>query len=134
MLTARRQQIGQYLGIHPTSHGQLYTCQLLYTPTNSSAVEVAKKSLARHGSNLGAVVVVREGEDYRVLIGAEWVQAAEELGIERLWVNVLDSADEIEEIKAELGALAPKVKQQPQVAQIKEYSHPKRRDLKTLLA
>lgn len=106
-LTQRRQQIGQYLGIKPISHGQLFVCEMTAAITaDPDKVAIAKTSLARHGSNLGTVAVVRDGDSYRVVLGQEWLEAAQQLGVERLWVHVLDSSDDISTIQQEMTALA----------------------------
>lgn len=102
----RRRLIRESLKIQPLSHGQVYT----YTVGVRSQPEISPEryaelrwSLENHKSNLIPIVVRRtdslgDEKEYEAIYGADWVQVAEEMGIEMLWAWVFDLSDE--EVKA----------------------------------
>jgi hypothetical protein len=101
-LSKRRQSIRDSLRPKPIHHGQLDT-SLIAVPMTESHVtperlEALKDSLRTQGSNLLNLVVRRsdayEDEEYEVVYGADWLIAAKELELEKVWVWVFDMDDE----------------------------------------
>lgn len=101
-LSKRRQSIRDSLRPKPIHHGQLDT-SLIAIPITESHVaperlEILKESLQTQGSNLLNLVVRRsdayEDEEYEVVYGADWLVAAKELELEKVWVWVFDMDDE----------------------------------------
>ncbi|MGQ9837307.1 MAG: hypothetical protein ACUVRV_04910 [Cyanobacteriota bacterium] len=100
-----RQRIIDYLKPKPINHGQVHLSQVVIPDAfakslDQSKVEVAVESLKRFGnSNLYPVIIRRtdlygEGREYEVIFGEEWCKAANELGIEKIWVWVFDTPDD----------------------------------------
>lgn len=100
----RRERIVNYLKIKPLNHGQIYTFQIAIPPSENVDIsferrEYLKMSLTQQGTNLIPLIVRRteaysEEEEYELVYGADWCQAAKELDIEKLWVWVFDMTDE----------------------------------------
>ncbi|MBE9182815.1 ParB N-terminal domain-containing protein [Oculatella sp. LEGE 06141] len=110
----RQQHIAQRLIPKSIDNGQLDTF-LIAVPLSESNVDPArlallKESIKSQGSNLLTLVVRRtdayEEEEYEVVYGADWLIAAKELDIEKVWVWVFDLDDEQAAVtKAALGQL-----------------------------
>jgi hypothetical protein len=101
----RRELIGKNLGIKPINHGQVYTFQVALPDSRKQALSLERRqaieqSLLAHQSNLMSLVVRRttaysdDDIEYEVLHGADWLQIAQELEIEKLWAWVFDLTDE----------------------------------------
>lgn len=105
----RSKQIQSYLGIKEISNGFLPIDSMYSVHTvNDDKVTICKELLTSPFDNIGYILVLKEGEDYKVLLGSEWVVAADELGLTHLWVNVADSdvsPDIIENIKQKLALI-----------------------------
>lgn len=113
----RREIINQSLGIKPINHGQVYTFQIAIPDARTPDLELERKqaiarSLLAHQSNLISLIIRRttayddEDIEYEVVYGADWLQVAQELDIERVWAWVFDLTDEqVEATIAEMQAL-----------------------------
>jgi hypothetical protein len=121
----RRQLISRNLGIVPINHGQVYTFQIALPEFEKVEISLERyqaieNSLLQHQSNLVSLVIRRtdtyENEDieYELVYGADWLQVAQDLGIEKLWAWVFDLNDEqVQSTKAELALLANSTETQP---------------------
>jgi hypothetical protein len=101
----RRNIISENLIITPISHGQVHTFQIAL-PTNKKQVipleqrQAIEKSLLAHKTNLISLIIRRtkayndEDIGYELVYGADWLQIAQELGIEKVWAWVFDMTDE----------------------------------------
>ncbi|MBW4487616.1 MAG: ParB N-terminal domain-containing protein [Trichocoleus desertorum ATA4-8-CV12] len=98
----RQKNIKKFLKPQPINHGQLDTFLIAVPITNSHVsserLELLKENLKTQGSNLLNLVVRRsdayEDEEYEVVYGADWLIAAKELELEKVWVWVFDMDDE----------------------------------------
>lgn len=101
----RRELISKNLGIKPINHGQVYTFQVALPDSRKQALSLERRqaieqSLLTHQSNLISLIIRRttaysdEDIEYEVLHGADWLQIAQELDIEKVWAWVFDLTDE----------------------------------------
>jgi hypothetical protein len=101
----RRELIGQNLGIKPINHGQVHTFQIALPDSKKQTLSLEQRqaieqSLLAHQSNLISLIIRRtdayEHEDieYELVYGADWLQIAQELEIEKVWAWVFDLTDE----------------------------------------
>ncbi|MGJ3254545.1 MAG: hypothetical protein ACFE0J_25945 [Elainellaceae cyanobacterium] len=101
----RRELISKNLGIKPINHGQVYTFQIALPDSRKQTIsleqrQAIEKSLLAHQSNLISLIIRRtdayEDEDieYELVYGADWLQVAQELDIEKVWAWVFDMTDE----------------------------------------
>jgi hypothetical protein len=114
----RRELISKNLGIKPINHGQVYTFQIALPDSRKQDFSLEQRqaieqSLLAHQSNLISLIIRRiqsddEDIEYELVYGADWLQIAQELGIEKVWAWVFDLTDEqaIATI-AEMESLAP---------------------------
>jgi len=100
----RRELISKNLGIKPISHGQVYTFQIALPDSRKKIIplekrQVIEQSLLSHQSNLVSLVLRRtdaydDDIEYELVYGADWLQIAQELEIEKVWAWVFDLTDE----------------------------------------
>ncbi len=101
----RRELISKNLSIKPISHGQVYTFQVILPDSRKRAIsleqrQAIEKSLVAHQTNLVSLVIRRtdayddEDIEYELVYGADWLQLAQELGLEKVWAWVFDMTDE----------------------------------------
>ncbi|MBD3880626.1 hypothetical protein IFO70_02545 [Phormidium tenue FACHB-886] len=101
----RRELISRNLGIKPINHGQIHTFQIALPDSRKQAIsleqrQAIEKSLVAHQSNLISLIVRRtdayEDEDieYELVYGADWLQVAQELDVEKVWAWVFDMTEE----------------------------------------
>ena len=101
----RRELISRNLGIKPISHGQVYTFQVVLPDSRKRAIsleqrQAIEKSLIAHQTNLVSLVIRRtnayddEDIEYELVHGADWLQLAQELDLEKVWAWVFDMTDE----------------------------------------
>ncbi len=100
----RRELISKNLGIKPINHGQVYTFQVALPDSRKQAISLERRqaieqSLLAHQSNLISLILRRtaaydEDIEYELLHGADWLQVAQELDIEKVWAWVFDLTDE----------------------------------------
>ena len=101
----RRELIGRNLGIKPINHGLVYTFQVAIPEGRQQTLSMERRqalgsSLLTQGSNLVSIVIRRteayddEDIEYELVHGADWLQVAQELDIEKVWAWVFDLTDE----------------------------------------
>jgi hypothetical protein len=101
----RRELISKNLGIKPINHGQIYTFQIALPDPKKSSLSlerqrVIEQSLLEHQSNLVSLIVRRtdtypdDDIEYELVYGADWLQIAQTLDIEKVWAWVFDMTDE----------------------------------------
>jgi ParB-like chromosome segregation protein Spo0J len=101
----RRELISKNLGIKPINHGQVYTFQIALPnsrkqPLSLEQRQAIEQSLLAHQSNLISLIVRRtdayddEDIEYELVYGADWLQIAQELDLEKVWAWVFDMTDE----------------------------------------
>ncbi len=101
----RRELINKSLRIKPINHGQVYTFQIALPDSRKQALSLEQRqaieqSLLAHQSNLVSLVIRRttayddDDIEYELLHGADWLQIAQELDIEKVWAWVFDLTDE----------------------------------------
>jgi hypothetical protein len=101
----RREIISKNLGIKPINHGQVYAFQIALPDSRKQAVtleqrQAIERSLLAHQSNLVSLIIRRtdayndDDIEYELVYGAEWLQAAQKLDIEKVWAWVFDMTDE----------------------------------------
>lgn len=100
----RRELISENLSIKPISHGMVYTFQVCLPDSKRRIIPTEKRqaierSLLAHRSNLISLIVRRtnaydENIEYELVHGADWLQVAQELDIEKVWAWVFDMSDE----------------------------------------
>lgn len=101
----RRELISRNLGIKPINHGQIHTFQIALPDSRKQAIsleqrQAIERSLVAHQSNLISLIVRRtdayEDEDieYELVYGADWLQVAQELDVEKVWAWVFDMTEE----------------------------------------
>jgi hypothetical protein len=101
----RRELISKNLGIKPINHGQVHAFQIAIPdsrkqPTSLEKRQAIEQSLLAHQSNLTSLIIRRtdaysdEDIEYELVYGADWLQIAQELGIEKVWAWVFDMTDE----------------------------------------
>jgi hypothetical protein len=97
----RKNRIVNYLRIKPTSHGTIDNF-LISIPESERAVISKERrkqiadSLEEFGTNIVPITVRRtedEKQPYEVIHGSDWLQVAQEKGIEKPWVWVFDMDD-----------------------------------------
>lgn len=109
MLESQRQEkIRQYLALKPVDHGTIWIEEIHGVPAEYVPHPVIVASMERHGKNLVPVNVLRDGDDFQIVDGHDWVAAARSLGVDRVWANVHDGttpgiAQEMAQIHAVLG-------------------------------
>lgn len=115
----RRELISKNLGIKPINHGQVHTFQIAIPGSRKQTFSLEQRqaieqSLLAHKSNLVSLIIRRtnayadEDIEYELVYGADWLQIAQELDIEKVWAWVFDLTDE-QTIAAitEMEALSP---------------------------
>lgn len=101
----RRDLIGKNLGIKPINHGQVYSFQVALPDQKKQPIpletrQVIETSFLTHGSNISSLIIRRtdnyddEDIEYELVYGADWLQVAQELEIEKVWAWVFDLTDE----------------------------------------
>lgn len=101
----RRELISKNLGIKPINHGQVYTFQIAIPDSRKQTFSLEQRqaieqSLLAHQSNLVSLIIRRtnayadEDVEYELVYGADWLQIAQELDIERVWAWVFDLTNE----------------------------------------
>lgn len=101
----RRELISQNLGIKPINHGQVYTFQIAIPDSKKQTLsleerQAIERSLLAHQSNLISLIIRRtdayddEDIEYELVYGADWLQVAQALDIEKVWAWVFDMTDE----------------------------------------
>ncbi|MGJ3244504.1 MAG: hypothetical protein ACFE0I_00295 [Elainellaceae cyanobacterium] len=116
----RRELISKNLGIKPINHGQVHTFQIALPDSRKQMISLEQRqaieaSLLAHQSNLISLIIRRtdayENEDieYELVYGADWLQVAQELDIEKVWAWVFDMTDDqaiaaIDEMEALTGS------------------------------
>lgn len=101
----RRELINKSLRIKPINHGQVYTFQIALPDSRKQALALERRqaieqSLLAHQSNLISLIIRRttayddDDIEYELLHGADWLQVAQELDIEKVWAWVFDLTDE----------------------------------------
>lgn len=101
----RRELISKNLGIKPISHGQVHAFQVVIPASRKQTIsseqrQAIEKSLLAHQTNLISLVIRRtdayddDDIEYELVYGADWLQIAQELDIEKVWAWVFDLTDE----------------------------------------
>lgn len=101
----RRELISRNLGANPINHGQVYTFQIAIPDSRKQSLSLEQRqaieqSLLAHQSNLISLIIRRtnayanEDIEYELVYGADWLQIAQELKIEKVWAWVFDLTDE----------------------------------------
>ncbi len=100
----RRELISRNLGIKPIDHGQVYVFQIALPEFRKQSIslehrQAIESSLLAHQSNLTSLIVRRtdaydDDIEYELVYGADWLQIAQELDIEKMWAWVFDMTDE----------------------------------------
>lgn len=101
----RRELISKNLGIKPINHGQVHAFQIALPESRQKTISLEKrqaieKSLLAHQSNLISLIIRRtdayddDDIEYELVYGADWLQVAQALNIEKLWAWVFDMTDE----------------------------------------
>ena len=101
----RRELIGRNLGIKPINHGQVHSFQIAIPDSRKQSLSLEQRksieqSLLAHQSNLISLIIRRtdayadEDIEYELVYGADWLQIAQELNIEKVWAWVFDLTDE----------------------------------------
>ena len=101
----RRELISKNLGIKPINHGQVYAFQIAIPDSRKQPVSLEKRqvieqSLLAHQSNLISLIIRRtdaysdEDIEYELVYGADWLQIAQDLEVEKVWAWVFDMTDE----------------------------------------
>lgn len=101
----RRELISKNLNIKPINHGQVYTFQIEIAASKKQSIplerrKIIEQSLLSHQSNLISLLIRRinnpenEEIEYELVYGADWLQIAQELEIEKVWAWVFDMTDE----------------------------------------
>jgi hypothetical protein len=101
----RRELISKNLGIKPINHGQVYTFQIALPDSVKRTISLEQRqaiegSLLAHQSNLISLIIRRtsaydnEDIEYELVYGADWLQIAQELDLEKVWAWVFDMTDE----------------------------------------
>ena len=101
----RRELISKNLGIKPINHGQVHAFQIALPDSRKQPVSLEKRqaieqSLLAHQSNLISLIIRRtdaytdEDIEYELVYGADWLQIAQDLEIEKVWAWVFDMTDE----------------------------------------
>lgn len=114
----RRELISKNLGLKPINHGQIYTFQIALPEVRKKPLSLEQRqaietSLLSHQSNLVSLIVRRttaykdDDIEYELVYGANWLQIAQELSVEKVWAWVFDLTDEQVEVAiAEMESLA----------------------------
>lgn len=91
----RQKTIMARLTPKPDNAGLLDVDQITDVPkTTAKGVKEKAASLEKHGKNLQPVVLRRKGDDYEVVYGEDWVEAAKKTKQKQLWSQVYDLTDE----------------------------------------
>jgi hypothetical protein len=101
----RRELISKNLGIKPIDHGHVYTFQITIPDSRKQSLSLEQRqaieqSLLAHQNNLISLIIRRtnayadEDIEYELVYGADWLQIAQELNIEKVWAWVFDLTDE----------------------------------------
>lgn len=101
----RRELISKNLGIKPINHGQIHAFQIAIPDSRKQTLslehrQAIERSLLAHQSNLISLILRRteayedEEIEYELVYGADWLQVAQELSIEKVWAWVFDLTDE----------------------------------------
>ncbi|MGB3612783.1 MAG: hypothetical protein WBA10_03245 [Elainellaceae cyanobacterium] len=101
----RRELISRNLGIKPINHGLVYSFQIAIPESKKQSIPLERQqaletSLVTQGSNLSSLIIRRtntyddEDIEYELVHGADWLQVAQELEIEKVWAWVFDLTDE----------------------------------------
>ncbi len=96
---AERQRIIEYLKIKPIHHGQLEIHQIYVPPEQQVNPSVSHQEVINYfQANLHPILVRRtnqygEDQEYELIYGGAWYQAAKSAGLQRVWVWVFDLTD-----------------------------------------
>lgn len=101
----RKRLIDKHLDIKPINHGLVYSFQIALPDSKKKPIGLEKRraienSLLTQGSNLSSLIIRRteayddEDIEYELVYGADWLQVAHELDIEKVWAWVFDLTDE----------------------------------------
>ncbi|WP_448380404.1 hypothetical protein [Gloeomargarita sp.] len=96
---AERQRIIEYLKIKPIHHGQLEVHQIYVPPEQQVNPSVSHQEVINYfQANLHPILVRRtnqygEDQEYELIYGGAWYQAAKSAGLQRVWVWVFDLTD-----------------------------------------
>ena len=97
---AERQKIIEYLKVKPVHHGQLDISQI-YVPEKQviSPPDGYVEIINHFKANLHPIVVRRtdqygEDQEYELIYGGDWYQAAKQAGLTKIWVWVFDLTNE----------------------------------------
>jgi len=97
---AERQKIIEYLKVKPVHHGQLDISQI-YVPEKQvlSPPDGYVEIINHFQANLHPIVVRRtdqygEDQEYELIYGGDWYQAAKRAGLKKIWVWVFDLTNE----------------------------------------
>ncbi|MEN9232954.1 MAG: helix-hairpin-helix domain-containing protein [Gloeomargarita sp. DG02_1_bins_92] len=107
-----RQRVIEYLKIKPINHGQLDIAQI-YVPSEDAATLLPEYVQVIHQfkANLHPIIVRRtdqygEDQEYELVYGGDWYQAAKAGGLTKIWVWVFDLTDEqVAQVQQLLGSL-----------------------------
>ncbi|MEN9218361.1 MAG: helix-hairpin-helix domain-containing protein [Gloeomargarita sp. DG_2_bins_126] len=95
-----RQRVIEYLKIKPINHGQLDISQI-YVPTDYAVTLLPEyvQLIHQFKVNLHPIIVRRtnrygEDQEYELIYGGDWYQAAKAGGLTKIWVWVFDLTDE----------------------------------------
>jgi len=109
--------IGKYLSIKPINHGKVYTFQIAIPNARKQDISLERrraieKSLLTHQSNVISIIIRRtdayddEDIEYELVYGADWLQIAQDLEVEKVWAWVFDMTDDqVEATIAEMDQL-----------------------------
>lgn len=107
-----RQRVIEYLKIKPINHGQLDIAQI-YVPSKDGVTLLPEYVQVIHQfkANLHPIIVRRtdqygEDQEYELVYGGDWYQAAKAGGLTKIWVWVFDLTDEqVAQVQQLLGSL-----------------------------
>ncbi len=133
---AERQKIIEYLKVKPVHHGQLDISQI-YVPEKQviSPPDGYVEIINHFQANLHPIVVRRtdqygEDQEYELIYGGDWYQAAKRAGLTKIWVWVFDLTNEqITQIEQLLNTTA-----QPQQHSSASIVHLSTQEVRILLA
>ncbi len=115
----RRELIAKNLGIKPINHGLVHAFQIAIPDSRKQTIsleqrQAIERSLLAHQSNLISLIIRRtntyvdEDIEYELVYGADWLQIAQELEIEKIWAWVFDMTNEqVIAAIAEMESLTP---------------------------
>ena len=104
LVSNRSEIIGKSLSIKPIKHGLVHTIQIKLPESRKQTISLERRqaianSLLIHQINVVSLIIRRtnaydEDIEYELVYGADWLEVAQELEIEKVWAWVFDMNDE----------------------------------------